>query len=401
MTGIVDKSRSHKSGQAVSRQKMIDRHRDRLKRQASDIVRGSGIDGLSGKKHIIINSDDVPNPPVYDSHGDDKFIIHGNKQFNKGDKIPMPPGKGSGRGQGSGSGEGDSESVLDMILTQEEFLSILFSGLELPNLEKTFFTLISTEFQRAGYTTSGSPTSLNLLKTMENAIARKVAAEQRGTKAPYIIEEDLRYNLRQPIEMAESRAVIFCIMDVSGSVTDKMRYASKIYFMLLHLFVSQMYKIVEVNFIQHASEAYEMDYDQFFNTTLSGGTMMAPAYHAIRRCIEAKYKEPSWNIYIAQTSDGEVIMDRDVEEAFKVLKLDLLPRIRHLSYLEFIRGYSPYSGGSTGQYSERLEKSSMGKSPKISVVTYSGDRIETLSDSQISTDILQIFTHTYKKRRES
>jgi len=400
MTGIVDKSRSHKSGQAISRQKMIDRNRDLIRKQAADILKNTGIDGLKGKKKITIKANDIPNPPIYSDHGEDKFIIHGNDKYNRGQKIPVPPGQGGGGGSGQGGGGGeDSESVLDLILTQEEFLNILFNGLELPNIEKTFFSLISSEYQRAGYTTTGSPTSLNLLKTMENAIGRKVAAEKRGKTTPYIIEEDLRYNLRQPIETAESRAVIFFIMDVSGSITEKMRYASKIYFMLLHLFVTQMYKVVEVQYIQHAERAHVLNYDDFFNKRIDGGTMIAPAYGKMAEIIQEKYNEPSWNIYVSQTSDGEVITAEDVERAFTILQTKVLPKIRHLSYIEFIVSHG--WGDSIKRLSDFYTMARLTKNNKIDVVTLDSIRLENESNSGIAESMLKTFTHIYKKRRET
>src|SRR6185295_11508177 len=75
------------------------------------------------------------------------------------------------------SGEGEDD--FEFTMTQEEVLDIFFEDLELPNLVRT--TLKETPnkvWRRAGITTAGSPTQINLIRTMRNSFGRRLALKR-------------------------------------------------------------------------------------------------------------------------------------------------------------------------------------------------------------------------------
>src|SRR3546814_16381324 len=65
-------------------------------------------------------------------------------------------------------------------------------------------------------------------------------------------------------DLPVAQAVMFCLMDVSGSMTEHMKDLAKRFFALLHLFLSRCYEHVEVVFIHHTDRAAEVDEQTFF-----------------------------------------------------------------------------------------------------------------------------------------
>src|SRR5206468_11078669 len=111
--------------------------------------------------------------------GEHDFVLPGNKEFSPGDEIKKPQsGDGGASGkQASDSGEGEDD--FEFTMTQEEILDIFFEDLELPNLVRT--TLKDTPsraWKRAGITTAGSPTQINLVRTMRNSFGRRLALKR-------------------------------------------------------------------------------------------------------------------------------------------------------------------------------------------------------------------------------
>ena len=74
---------------------------------------------------------------------------------------------------------------------------------------------------------------------------------------------------------------MFCLMDVSGSMTEHMKDLAKRFYVLLYIFLKRRYKHVDVVFIRHTHQAQEVDEDTFFHSPETGGTWCRPRS---RRC---------------------------------------------------------------------------------------------------------------------
>jgi uncharacterized sporulation protein YeaH/YhbH (DUF444 family) len=127
--------------------------------------------------------------------------------------------------------------------------------------------------------------------------------------------------------------VMFCLMDVSGSMTEDMKELAKRFFLLLHLFLARQYERVEVVFIRHTSEAKEVDEQTFFNSRETGGTVVSSALAEMRRVIEARYPLEDWNIYAAQASDGDNYSS-DSAKCRTLLADEILPLCQYFAYVE-------------------------------------------------------------------
>jgi uncharacterized sporulation protein YeaH/YhbH (DUF444 family) len=190
-----------------------------------------------------------------------------------------------------------------------------------------------------------------------------VCCKRLYKKSPLIEDIDLKYNFKDKVEVPTTKAVMVCLMDVSGSMGEKEKDMAKRFFILLNLFLKRNYTTVDVVFVRHAETADEVDEETFFHGRISGGTIISSGYEKISQILKAKYNPEQWNIYIAQASDGDNWED-DNQEMEKVLVSQLLPISQYFAYIDIInpmfdmiyRGAS--SGGSnTFKIMNRLMKS--------------------------------------------
>ena len=309
--------------------------------------------------------------------GDRERVLPGNKEFVRGDELPKPKG-GAGGGGSEGADGGDGEDDFRFTLTAEEYLDILFDELELPDLAKVQLKDAKVlRYRRAGHSVTGAPTNINLVRTMRQSLARRIALhrpraaemeaitaqiealEEEPTGAPgdaerltalkdqaeqmarrvkrisYIDPADLRFNRFEPTPVPTAQAVMFCLMDVSGSMTEDMKDLAKRFFLLLHLFLTRSYEHVDIVFIRHTTEAKEVDEETFFRSPESGGTVVSSALEEMRRIVEARYPVSKWNIYAAQASDGDNYSG-DSGKCVDLLANEILPLCQYFAYIEVV-----------------------------------------------------------------
>jgi uncharacterized sporulation protein YeaH/YhbH (DUF444 family) len=256
------------------------------------------------------------------------------------------------------------------VLTRDEFLNIFLDDLELPDLAKRRVSWIEDEgSRRAGYATTGTPNNLALSRTLrmslsrrialgrpkshaiaklENELAEAVAEEsatteplqrqlemlrRRRTRVAYLDPVDLRYRRFEHFPKPVAQAVMFCLMDVSGSMTEHTKDIAKRFFMLLHVFLTRRYKRIELVFIRHTDEAAEVDEETFFRSVETGGTMVSSALAEMLRVVKDRYDPGSWNIYAAQASDGDNLLG-DNGRTRELLQSAVLPICQYFAYLE-------------------------------------------------------------------
>jgi len=338
------------------------------------VTRRSVTDVDKGEK-ISIPTRDISEPMFHQGKGGVRDRVHpGNDQFTRGDKIDRPPGGsggGSGKGEASNSGEGDDDFVFE--ISKDEYLELLFEDLELPNLQKNRLNkLVEYQIYRAGFTNDGVPANINIVRSLRSSLARRIAMsaskkkllkelEQElaelenipGTKAelildlkaqieelkqkiarvPFIDTFDLRFNNYSKREIPSSQAVMFCLMDVSGSMDQATKDMAKRFYILLYLFLTRTYKNLEVVYIRHHTQAKEVDEHEFFYSQETGGTIVSSALKLMHEIQQARYPADEWNIYAAQASDGDNWAD-DSPTCRQLLEQKILPLVRYYSYIE-------------------------------------------------------------------
>ncbi|HEV7371980.1 YeaH/YhbH family protein [Arenibaculum sp.] len=384
---IIDRRLNPKGKSLANRQRFLRRAKEQIVKAVRDSSGKRNIQDLENGEKISIAAGGVREPTFHKAAngGVREHIVPGNKEYVEGDRIPRPDGGGGGRGS-KASADGDGEDDFRFILSRDEFLDIFMEDLELPDLVKQKIKKTeSFSLQRAGYSSSGTPSNLNLVRTMRNSLSRRIALkrprpaeldelrrrieeiEEKGGEIeelqelrerlehvlrrtrliPYLDPVDVRYNRFERVPKPVAQAVMFCLMDVSGSMTEHMKDLAKRFFMLLYMFLKRRYSHVDVVFIRHTHEAKEVDEETFFYSTETGGTIVSTALEEMQRVIRDRYPPDDWNIYAAQASDGDN-MSNDNAKSASLLENAILPMCQYFAYIEVAQEHDGGLGGALG-----------------------------------------------------
>ena len=370
MSPIIDRRANDRHRSAINQQRFLRRYRAQVREAVARAITGRKVAEADRDASISIPARDL-HEPVF-SHGAGgrrEVVLPGNREYVAGDEIVRPQG-GSAQGAGGGaSPDGEGEDAFRFHLSREEFLDFFFEDMALPDMVKTQLTTIAQAKRvPGGYRTYGSPSNLAVVRTMRGSLARRLAlsaterarvreideeletlapgdpraAELRAERGsmmagiaqiPFIDSFDLRYRNRvvQPREIAQ--AVMFCILDVSGSMDENRKDLAKRFFILLHLFLLRNYERIDIVFVRHHSSAKVVDEEEFFHSTESGGTIVSRALELTLKEISERFPTEQWNVYVAQASDGDN-WDDDSPRCRDLLVDELLPRVQYFAYVE-------------------------------------------------------------------
>jgi len=291
------------------------RHKEKIKRAIRDgvhhIVSEESIIGKDGKKKIKIPVKGIKEYKfVYGSNEKNKKVGSAKgKDIRKGQRLSQTKTKKSDENK---PGNKPGEEMYDVEITLEELSKYLFDDLRLPDLQKKkILNIISEKFKRKGYRNSGIRPRLSKKETLKNKIKRKNATKR--TNPELLVdddefsfhEKDLKYKHIRKKSQKSSNAVIFFLMDTSGSMDKNKKFLARSFFFLLYHFIRNKYENTEIVFISHSSEAKEVNEDDFFKRVSSGGTIISSALEKTLEIINLRYHKDSWNIYVFHCSDGD------------------------------------------------------------------------------------------------
>ncbi len=449
---VIDRREEHRDKSSTSRDRFIKRYKDVIKKAAADTVqKAKGFRDLTigkeGQEHeITIDRKTLDEPHFHHGPGGEyEFILGGNSDFITGDLIPRPPG-GAGRGR-EGSPDGEGEDSFTFYLDREEFLRLIMDDLALPDMiKKNLSYSLIYEYVHAGFTKQGSPGNMDVIRSFKQSLARRIGlhraprklkleeleaqlkillkeeAERReinGASAfipyekldeiaalndqieslknklkvmPYFDpNNDLRYRYRELERKPSVSAVMFCVMDVSGSMTENMKMHAKYFFMLLHLFLKKNYSNVDVVFVRHTHVAQEVTEEVFFYDRETGGTIVSSALDLVYDIIKQRYDPVTWNIYIAQASDG----DNYTQDSFRckqILEEKLLLLSQYMVYVEM--------SDSMMQFHRQHGFASDSSSDLWKVYEHVASRFENLKMKAVGdkTEIYPVFRELFEKK---
>ena len=381
---IVDRRANPQGKSLANRQRFLERVRGDVKRAVADTIARRRVADVDTDEEVRVRVDGTEEPGFASTpEGEHDYVLPGTGTLNRGDRTRKPQ-SGSGRGNGRKAGRGSGEDAFEFTLTREEFLNYFLDELELPRLARTSLTQERmSKPQRAGISIYGYPSALDVRRTMRNSLARRIAlrrpdrsvidaledriaaareagddallveaeaalaqARRRMARIPYVDPIDVRYARHERRPQPATEAVMFCLMDVSGSMTEHMKDLAKRFFMLLHLFLGRRYDRVHVVFIRHTERAAEVDEETFFRSRETGGTLVSSALDVMLEVQRARFPRDRFNIYVAQASDG----DNDSADRGRVAHLmegHILPIVRYFAYVETgsDRGAFPHHAG--------------------------------------------------------
>ncbi|MFB9947773.1 YeaH/YhbH family protein [Rhizobium puerariae] len=364
---IIDRRLNPRGKSLENRQRFLRRAKDAVQQAVRRSLQNGNLRDVLNGGEVSIPIGGVAEPSFHRGEGGVRDrVLPGNTDFTEGDIIQRPPGGGGGRPKEAG--EGDGEDSFRFVLTREEFLDIFLDDLELPDLAKRRLSETEeTTPTRAGFTVSGSPSNIAISRTTRLAMMRRIALRRpkieeidalqreidecdieekrillearlkslkdKSRRIPYIDPLDVRYRRFENTPRPVTKAVMFCLMDVSGSMTEHMKDLAKRFYLLLYLFLTRRYEKVEIVFIRHTEKAEEVDEETFFYGQATGGTMVSSALAAMRTIVAARFDPSEWNIYAAQASDGDNSY-RDETATGELLRHAILPLCQYFAYIE-------------------------------------------------------------------
>lgn len=378
MAYLIDRRVQGKNKSAINRDRFLRRYKGQVKEAVERAVKGRSITDIENGEKVSIPVKDISEPGFGHARGGIWETVNpGNERYQKGDRVARPKsGGGNGKGK-AGNSEQTSEDDFMFELSREEFMNYFFEDLELPNMVKTQLAS-TTDFknQRAGYNMSGTTSNIHILRSLRGALGRRIAVggtSRRRLKAaeeelaalrliahdddvrihgllkeihhlrmrlhaiPFIDPFDLRYSNRIKVPKPTSQAVMFCLLDVSGSMDQAKKDMSKRFFILLYLFLTRAYEKIEVVFIRHHTQAAEVDENEFFNSRESGGTVVSSALNLLSKVMQERYANSDWNVYVAQASDGDN-WDNDSVTCRDLLINTIMPAVQYYAYIEVTEG---------------------------------------------------------------
>ena len=372
---IIDRRLSGKNKSVGNRERFLRRYKTQVQDAVRRAINNRGIRDIENSENITIPRKDIGEPLFQHGQGGVRDTVHpGNTEYLRGDRIARPPrGAGGTGGQAGDSGEGEDDFTFT--LSKEEFLQLFFEDLALPHLLRTQIgDTPEWKSHRAGFTHDGTPNNLSIVRSMRGALGRRIAVghaprrelaakhlelaalecapghddaaitalvaeieelKRRLGRIPYLDPIDLRFRNRVRVPIPSSKAVMFCVMDVSGSMDQARKDLAKRFFILLYLFLTRHYDKIDIVFIRHHTQAQEVDEDGFFHSTETGGTVVSSALVLMHQIIVARYPTAEWNIYGAQASDGDNY-NNDSTRCREFLTDNILPLVRYFAYVQVV-----------------------------------------------------------------
>ena len=369
---IVDRRLNPGGKSFANRQRFLRRARAQVRKAVREASSSRSIKDAGKGGEISIPTGGVHEPHLHRSNqgGVRDYVLPGNKKYIEGDGIPRPEQGGGQGSKASDSGEGEDE--FRFALTDEEYLDLYLEDLELPDLAKRQIAgAQAVQWRQAGFSTSGPPSRISVPRTLRHSMSRRIALKRpkadeiialraeieklereggqyealvekrkeleaiiaRSKRIPYIDPVDVRYRRLESNPKPIAKAVMFCLMDVSGSMNEHMKDLAKRFYSLLYLFLNRRYDHVDVVFIRHTHEASEVDEQTFFYSRETGGTVVSTALFKMAEIIRDRYPVDQWNIYAAQASDGD---NTSSDNAVVLGQLNdvILPICQYYAYVE-------------------------------------------------------------------
>jgi uncharacterized sporulation protein YeaH/YhbH (DUF444 family) len=380
---FIDRRKAGKGKSTSNRQKLIKRIKNFIKvAEPKNIgtggVSGTGV-GANNTSPIKVSAEALEEPHfLYAEGGEETLVFIGNFEYDRGDVLDFP--QSSAKSSKAGLGEnGEDDFIVN--IARDEFLDLFFEDCELPNLSAEKYTeKLDVIQQQAGFSTSGNPAQLSIIRTYKQSLGRRWAImgpykeelrelkeeleeltnkygsepsqeEVRARKAE--IEErimalhrkmnaldcfenaDLRYRKKEARPLKTVDAVLIMSMDISGSMDENKKKIARRWFALLYAFIKRRYTNTELVFIAHTEEAFEMNEQDFFTTKINGGTKVSAALELINNIIKDRYDTATTNIYVSHASDGDNYdSDNPVVKDILIGDGHLMNKIQFFNYVE-------------------------------------------------------------------
>jgi hypothetical protein len=319
--------------------------RGRLRKDLRKYLSTSELLGRQGKQTISIPIPQVELPRF--RYGDNSGEGVGQGPGEEGDQMDGDGAEGAGS-----AGEQPGQHILEVEVDLAELAEMLGRELALPNIQPRGSRQLHTEGGRyTGIRTQGPNSLRHFRRTFRRALKRTIASGEWDPKDPRVVpmRDDQRFRSRRTHPEPESSAVIFHMMDVSGSMGREQKDIVRIKAFWIDTWLRSQYKNIEVVYIVHDAVAKVVDQEAFFHLRESGGTKISSAYELCLKQIQERYRPENWNIYPFHYSDGDNWSARDTARCVDLLREEILPCANQFCYGQVKSAYG------SGQFKKDLD----------------------------------------------
>jgi sporulation protein YhbH len=306
----------------------------KVRKNLRQYISNSEMIGRRGKDVVSIPIPEIQ-LPYFKFGGKGKGVSQG-----EGD-VGTPIGQGDPAGDSTKPGDQPGAHILEVEMSLDELAQMLGEELALPNIKPKNRNNVEGEIIRYTGMRRVGPEGLRYFKrTYREALKRQLISGTYDYQNPSIIpiRDDKRYRSWKSYPRPDSNAVIFYMMDVSGSMSDNKKKLVRLTAFWIDTWIKAQYKNVTTRYIVHDAEAYEVDSEVFFTLRESGGTRISSAYELCSQIIQKEFEPEDWNLYAFHFSDGENIDAQDDKLCLEIVKEKLLPALNLFCYGQ-VRSY--------------------------------------------------------------
>jgi hypothetical protein len=295
---------------SLQRKGIIDqeRHKERvkeaIKKNLGSIISNEAIILSNGRKTVKVPIRSLDEYKFRFDYRKRKQVGQGDGNTKIGDVIGRESQPGQGRGPGQ-AGDSPGQDYYEAEVEIDEIAAMIFEDLQLPYLEEKAKQAVKSKTTRfSEIRRVGALSNLDKRRTiLENL--RRTAREEGRARLGKLKKEDLRFKSWEEEIKYESNAVVFALMDVSGSMGEFKKYIARSFYFWMVRFLRTKYDNVKIIFISHHTEAKEVTEEEFFTQGESGGTVVSSAYKLALEIIQERFPPRDWNIYPFHFSDGD------------------------------------------------------------------------------------------------
>jgi sporulation protein YhbH len=310
----------HRKG-PIDQQRHKEKIKEAIKKNLSDIVSEENIILSDGKKTIKVPIRSLDEYRFRFDPNQRQGVGQGDGNSKVGDVVGQ--GQQPGPGQGKEAGDQPGVDYYEAEVSLDELAALIFEDLGLPNLEEKKQQELESEVVRFNdVRKKGIMANLDKKRTIMENLKRNAAKGDPHFGG--ITNDDLRFKTWEQEIKFQSNAVVFAMMDVSGSMGEFEKYIARSFYFWMMRFLRTKYEKVRIVFISHHTEAKEVTEEEFFHKGESGGTQVSSAYELALQIIAERYPPEDWNIYPFHFSDGGNLPwdnDRCVELVYKFIEI--------------------------------------------------------------------------------
>lgn len=319
--------------------------RGRIRRDLRRFLSSGELIGRCGENAVSIPVPQIELP---------RFRFGSNEEGGgEGDGEGDEQGRSGTEGDGGGTaGDGEGQHILEVEVDLDDLAEMLGEELELPNIQPRGRKEVESDGARyTGVRTNGPDSLRHFRRSFKRALLRTVASGQWDPNQPVVVpvRDDFRYRARKLTKQPDSSAVVFHMMDVSGSMGREQKEIVRIQAFWIDAWLRKQYRNLEVVYIVHDAAARVVDQHTFFHLRESGGTKISSAYELCLREVLDRYRPEDWNIYPFHYSDGDNWSARDTELCVTLLRDEILPRANQFCYSQV------KSAHGSGQFKKDLD----------------------------------------------